>query len=676
MKFESTLKTISFVLLLFAASSSYSQDSLVFKVTKKIQFTKSDTIYFDSVPVLQEYILVTDSNKNIIPASQYYISSEQAYIVRLNSSISNVIVSYQPMNANIFNVKRNKDLAIKLHYNAPFTNPFAYTPAFNKNKDIIDKDGLDMKGSISRGLGFGNSQNLVVNSNLNLQINGKLNDDIDITAAVSDDNNPIQPEGNTQQLQDFDRVYIKLSKNKTAVTLGDFEMLKPKDNYFMKYYKKSRGIQFSTQYKQGKNWNLYTSAEGAISRGRFARNVIQVIEGNQGPYRLSGTNNEQFIIIISGTEAIYIDGEKLERGEQNDYTIDYNTGELIFMPKRLITRYSRVIAEFQYADRNYARSVFTLSQSAEWKNKVILKANYFTEEDHKNQPFQRVLSDSDIYLLNAIGNDLDKAIINTETTVPVFDKSKLLYTKKDTTVNGTTYSIYMFTPVEGTDTNYYSVTFNNVGVGNGNYNIAKNGANGRVFEWVAPVNGKLSGGYEPILKLISPKRLQMATLGTTIKMDSLSQLSIDLVTTNYNKNLFSDLDKQNDIGWGVKGLYKRDFNLKTKKNKLKTAYQLSYEQVDKNFKFIERYRSVEFDRIWNRSLQNTDRKDTGYAEKIGVANLYIIKKDWLKVNYQTSFYIREQIFSGLQNKADGMVRMKHTVLDGNIERINTTAYKG
>jgi hypothetical protein len=40
---------------------------------------------------------------------------------------------------------------------------------------------------------------------------------------------------------------------------------------------------------------------------------------------------------VSGSERVYVNGTLLKRGENNDYTIDYNAGEIVFTPLFTIT---------------------------------------------------------------------------------------------------------------------------------------------------------------------------------------------------------------------------------------------------------------------------------------------------------------------------------------------------
>src|SRR5690606_13686646 len=105
-------------------------------------------------------------------------------------------------------------------------------------------------GILGSGIGIGNNQDLVLNRNLNLRLSGNLRNDVELIAAINDENNPIQPEGNTQQIQDFDKVFVSITKDSNTLTVGDFLMQTRPSEYFLKYYKKSRGVQLDLYSKK------------------------------------------------------------------------------------------------------------------------------------------------------------------------------------------------------------------------------------------------------------------------------------------------------------------------------------------------------------------------------------------------------------------------------------------
>ena len=193
---------------------------------------------------------------------------------------------------------RNKGRLVKRHYFDKWRN-ILYDQ--NKKEDnLFLHDGLSKNGNISRGISFGNNQDVVVNSNLNLQVSGKLTPEIDMVLAATDNNIPFQADGTTAQLQEFDKVYMQLNNRMTKMIVGDYQLSRPQNSYFMNFYKRAQGLYIENNYKDTTSkhpLNFKTQISGAVSRGKFSRQVFFGTESNQGPYRLKGANNVTFIII-------------------------------------------------------------------------------------------------------------------------------------------------------------------------------------------------------------------------------------------------------------------------------------------------------------------------------------------------------------------------------------------
>ncbi|MCK5086193.1 MAG: hypothetical protein KAQ90_01675, partial [Melioribacteraceae bacterium] len=174
------------------------------------------------------------------------------------------------------------------------------------SSESIFGSGINQSGSISRGFTIGSNQDFRVNSGLRLQFSGKLSDDLEIVAALTDENVPIQAEGTTERLEELDKVFIKVKHKNAAATFGDFEMTN-RVGEFGRLNRKMVGLE-GELFTDPINGKVVLAG----SKGKFNTNQFLGIDGNQGPYRLQGINNEQAIIIIAGTETVYIDGEVMK----------------------------------------------------------------------------------------------------------------------------------------------------------------------------------------------------------------------------------------------------------------------------------------------------------------------------------------------------------------------------
>lgn len=535
---------------------------------------------------------------------------------------------------------------------------FDYSPYEPPGKPW-ETNGLLSSGAYTRGLSFGNNQNLVFNSNLNLQLAGKLGNDLELQAALSDNSVPLQPDGTTRQLQEFDRIFIQLKRKNTALTAGDYDLVRPA-GYFSNYFKRLQGAmvehrQFGDWLKKTTPDTLHVRVAAAVSRGKFARQTIQGLEGNQGPYRLQGAEGERFIIVLAGTEKVFIDGQLLRRGISDDYIMDYNLGELTFTSRKLITKDSRIIVEFEYAVQTYLRS--TAAANLSWnapRSRIYL--NYYSEQDSRNNGGAQDLSAAERRSLAEAGDNLLQAYASGVDTLDVFDPSRVQYREVDTLVCGIPVKILVYS----TDPNLarFTARFTEVPPGQGNYIQTQTAANGRVFQWVAPDSTTCQprGNFEPVVRLIAPEARQLYTLGGDFQISKGGNIQAELAMSNRDLNRFSPLGNGDNTGGAGFVNMRQRIPLGSEKKGWQAAVNGSYEYTSHTFLPLNPYRPAEFIRDWNL----TGSTDT-VAEHIGRAGISLRKKDWGETRYEFGSFRRQGVYEGMRHL--GQLRLQHHGFD-------------
>ncbi|MCX8079726.1 MAG: hypothetical protein N3F09_00650 [Bacteroidia bacterium] len=574
-----------------------------------------DSLLTDSFFIWPGSIKLTTLKHEPLPDSAFYFNAKTNKIHILQKSTDTLLLSYRAYPI-LFKKKFQTLDSAGILGKAKSLNelsPYFKGPVMRPGESgfFQNSDGLQKNGSISRGISIGNNQNSSLQSQLNLQVFGKLTEDIEIEMAATDNSIPFQPDGTTTQLQEFDRVYITAKTPFVKLTAGDFQSRQNERNHFLKYFKRLQGLQSENLYSDSAGkWNLYSKLSFAVSKGKFSRMVFYGQEGNQGPYRLRGAANELFIIVLSGTERIYVDGQLMERGQDKDYIIDYNTAELRFTARMPITKDKRIVAEFQYAERNYARSLLEWNEEMNFKKTVVFM-NFIREQDNPNRTLQQNLTPEQKKLLFQIGDSLWKAVTPSAFKTE-FNPDEILYVKKDTLHQNVLYQdIFVFKTTPQPNDTFYKVTFSPVGAGRGNYVRDASSANGRVFKWVAPVNGIPSGDHEPVVLLVTPKRQSLFNAGLSHSITPRQVIEVQGAISENNLNRFSPYQKSDNAGFAGMGQWSGFFPFRKNSNH-GWATQVKTELLSRHFVPFERFRSVEFDRDWNRPLDGRIRQQQSY----------------------------------------------------------------
>ena len=506
---------------------------------------------------------------------------------------------------------------------------------------------LNAKGSIIRGITFGNNQGQSVQSSMDMQIAGKLSKDVSILASISDHNLPIQADGYTQTLQEFDKIYLQLNiKDKSILKAGHLD-LQDDQTYFGRYQRRSMGIGFQTNF--GKNNKTFLDFSAGVARSEFHRIRFQGVEGNQGPYRLNGKNGENFITILSGSEQVFIDGILMKRGENQDYTINYNTGEITFTSFRPIFKQNFITISYNYTNRNYNRFIVTSSVKHQTE-KLKISFDAFLENDNKNAPLSLNLSKEDEQILANAGNNQD-LMFAPSAVITEYDVNKILYKL----VQNPQGNYYEFSSDKAET--LYNVSFTYFGVGKGDYKLKQSTNNGRVFEFVGAGNGD----YSALRKLPSPQKSQVFSTSAEYTFNK-GKIGGDFSLSNYDVNLFSSKNNYQNTGFAGRIFGNKVFT----KNNWQGTVGAEFQRISSQFHILDRINDVEFSRDFNLTQE--------FNQITQNRLIFSFLNQWKNnnfINYKLNYLNEKQRYNGIKNDLDFKFLKKKTETRGNLSYLNT-----
>ncbi|TRX23967.1 hypothetical protein [Flavobacterium franklandianum] len=580
------LKKILIFLAILCFSGLQAQEGNSLYKTKKIPFTR-DTIHLENSSINSSNFKLLDAKDQPIDSTFYKINFGKGTLILSENFIINsdsLTVHYLRLPESLTKEYRIYDDS-KMVSNGASAGSLYKVEGESLQKINIPFEGLNTSGSITRGVTIGNNQNSVLTSNLDLQITGKLSDKVSLRASLQDNNIPLQDGGYSQKLDQFDNVFMELFSEKWNIRAGDV-FLENHKTQFLNFNKKAQGIAASFDFGNEDNkTNVFASA--ALVRGQYAKSDFVGQEGNQGPYKLIGQSGELYVLVISGSERVYVNGILLKRGENNDYTIDYNAGEILFTPLFTITSEMRIAVEYQFSNQNYTRLVTYAGGSHESK-KWSFGSYLYSENDLKNQPLQQSLLAEQAQILVEAGDNKD-LMVAPSAYLDSYSENKILY--KKVVVN----AVEVFEYSNNSDDVLYNVRFSQVAANKGNYILKNSAAIGRIYEYIEALNGVAQGNYEPVIQLIAPIKSQVATFLGKYNPSEKTAIDFEIGISNNDKNLFSSQGDSNNEGLATKINARQQF-FSRKWNGVAFA---NYQFIAKDFSSVERLYSIEFGRDWN-----------------------------------------------------------------------------
>jgi hypothetical protein len=450
----------------------------------------------------------------------------------------------------------------------------------------VDAD-LAIDGAKTLAIEAGTNRDATVEQSLRVSVTGRIGEDARLTALLSDQNIPLQPEGNTQRLEELDEILVQIESKKGAATLGDF-VARREGSAFGDFDRRLSGAEA---------WVARGSARvrgvGASTRGTFRSVEFRGVDGKQGPYVLAGQGPDPTGVIVAGSERVWIDGRPLTRGESQDYVIDYSRGEVEFTNRRVVTAQSEIAVDFEVAEQPYKRSFFLGETSYGTPGEGLAWRAGMTAERDGDEPRDVSLTDERRAALAAAGDSavlVPGAVCGLENGDYREEGDHFVWARPD---SGTC-----------------NVSFTFVGAGRGDYVRDRDADLGAVFFRFV---GAAQGDYTPGLSLAPPRSLTLADFSASAGGAEGLSLHADGALSREDRNTLSGKDDGDDDGAaGRAELAYRSGELARWGGPVKVDASGSFRGQAAEFTAPGRTRAAYLGEVWN--FADTTRADETVSE--------------------------------------------------------------
>ncbi len=452
---------------------------------------------------------------------------------------------------------------------------------YSHNLKSYDKNNIIITGVKTFRVESQTKGNATFNQSLDLNISGNIDKKTVITGSISDRGYTPSYGTINNRISEFDKINLNVKSPAFYIQVGDFDW-HPRQ-VFNDRLKKISGVLFELQKK-----SYHLGMVAARPRGRFESVYIRGINNKQGPYRIN--QNGSVLPVTSGSEEVWLDGKVQKRGANQDYIIDYVTGEVTFNANHIIDSRSRIEIDYEPLLTNYKGELLHTNGGVVLADSNLsVDFSWTREGDDKEQLLLGELSADDINLLSQIGDD---EINSYRSGV---NRTSGNY---NLVIDSLPDSIYIFV---GDSLGEYNISFSFVGSERGDYQFLGD----NIYRYT----GKNRGEYLPIVIISLPVRHDQKDFSVSFHNDLSGDYKINYSVTDFDKNLYSDLNDEDNSGELFSFENRKDWQREGADNYIDFKIQ----KKEKNYITNQRLYQSDFRRMYYFPDNFNSKTDENYA---------------------------------------------------------------